>query len=84
MQKQNRQALEQSAAEALRVLTLQCFIKQSELAALLGVSANSVGRELKEKGVDRTRFGYPTARVIDALDLRGYLDGLNKYFSATR
>lgn len=48
------------------------YMKQGEIALLVGASRQSVALELKKRGVERTRFGYLTTDVIKALRLEEY------------
>lgn len=52
------------------------FIKQKDLAEVLDASVSSVSREMKDRKVSLTRFGYPTKKVIEALDLDDYIETL--------
>ncbi len=51
------------------------YLKQKEIAELLRCSPQSVGREMKKQGVERTRFGYLTADVVKALRLEAFMKG---------
>ncbi len=48
------------------------YLKQCEVAKIVGASPQSVGRECKAKGVERTRFGYLTEDIIKTFRLEGF------------
>lgn len=64
--------------ERQKELLTRAYLKQKEIAELVGASPQSVGRELKQRNVERTRFGYLTADVIKALKLEGFMEVLWK------
>lgn len=58
----------------LELLTATAYLKQKEVAAIVGASAQSVGRELKKHDIRRTCFGYLTTDVIKVLGLDDYIE----------
>ena len=59
-------------------LTKYAFITQADIARVCGCNSTTVKNELEKHGIVKCPFGYPTTKVIDALELGPYLNNLIK------
>ena len=60
----------------LQILTKQAYISQIDAARVIGCASSTVAKVFKNLGIEKNEFGYPTAKVIRALELQPYIDNL--------
>ena len=68
----------------LQILTKQAYISQIDAARVIGCASSTVAKVFKNLGIEKNEFGYPTAKVIKALELQPYLDNLIKLRKSCR